>query len=77
MGYSMEKADNSDLQSSHAFRKGQYGLMNLRYYPLENLMAGIEYQYGRRDNFDDGFHSVGNKLQLSFKYSFSKVFSKE
>jgi hypothetical protein len=77
MGYSMETADNADLQTANAFRKGQYGLVNLRYYPVENLLAGIEYQYGRRDNFYDGFHSVGNKLQLSFKFNFSKVFSKE
>ena len=75
VGYSMETIKNSDLQSAHAFKKGQYGLFNLRYYPVTNLMAGIEYQYGRRDNFSDGFHSNGNKIQLSFEFLFSKKFT--
>jgi hypothetical protein len=74
VGYSMMEIKNSDLQSPDAFRKGQYGLFNLRYYPVENVMMGIEYQYGRRDNFYDGFHSYGNKIQFTFKYNFSKIF---
>ena len=77
VGYSMMQIKNSDLQSPDAFRLGQYGLINLRYYPVENVMMGIEYQYGRRDNFYDGFHSNGNKIQFSFKYNFSKIFTQE
>lgn len=72
MGYSMITITNSDLQSPNAFRQGQYGLFNLRYYPVENVMMGIEYQYGRRDNFSDGFHSICNKIQFSFKLNFSQ-----
>jgi hypothetical protein len=72
IGYSMLTITNSDLQSPDAFRKGQYALINLRSYPAENLMVAIEYQYGRRDNFSDGFHSVANKIQCSFKYNFSQ-----
>jgi hypothetical protein len=71
IGYSMLKIDNSDLQSAAAFKRGQYGLVNLRYQPLANLIMAAEYQYGRRDNFSDGFHSTGNKIQLSFEYLFS------
>ncbi len=71
IGYSMEKVNNSDLQSSSDFKKGQYALANLRYYPVNNVMAGLEYQYGRRDNFSDGFHSVANKLQFSCRINFS------
>ena len=71
IGYSMLKIDNSDLQSATAFKRGQYGLVNLRYQPLSNLIMAAEYQYGRRDNFSDGFHSVGNKIQLSFEFLFS------
>ncbi len=77
IGYSMETINNSDLQSSDAFRKGQYGLINLRYYPVPNLMAGIEYQYGKRNNFSDGFYSTDNKLQLSFKFNFSHKITME
>jgi len=77
VGYSMETIQNSDLQAPSAFRKGQYGLINFRYYPVTNVMMGIEYQYGRRDNFSDGFHSNGNKIQLSFKFNFSHNFIAE
>jgi hypothetical protein len=76
VGYSMLKIDNSDLQSAAAFKRGQYGLINLRYQPLINLIMAAEYQYGRRDNFSDGFHSNGNKIQLSFEYLFSTKFEK-
>lgn len=74
IGYSMLTIDNSDLQSPAAFEKGQYALVNLRYQPLSNLIIAAEYQYGRRDNFRDGFHSNGNKIQLSFEYIFSNKF---
>lgn len=72
IGYSMLTIENSDLQSASAFRQGQYGLFNLRFYPVPKVMIGAEYQCGRRDNFKDGFHSVGNKIQLLFEYNFSQ-----
>jgi hypothetical protein len=34
-------------------------------------MIGAELQWGRRENFSDGFQSDGLKLQFSFKYNFS------
>jgi hypothetical protein len=70
MGYSMLTIQNSDLQSPDAFRKGQYALINLRCYPFHDAMIGIEYQYGRRDNFSDGFFSTANKIQFSFKFNY-------
>jgi hypothetical protein len=75
VGYSMLQIKNSDLQSSNAFRRGQYGLINLRYYPVDKVMLAIEYQYGRRDNFSDGFHSIDNKIQLEFEFNFSRLFT--
>ena len=77
VGYSSTIYENSDLQLASAFKKGQYGLVNLRYSPVDNVLLGIEYQYGRRNNFSDGFHSKGNKLQLSFKFNFSKKITEE
>jgi hypothetical protein len=71
IGYSMITIKNADLQSPDAFRRGQYGLFNLRYYPIDDVMFGIEYQYGKRDNFSDGFSSTGNKIQLAFRFNFS------
>ena len=72
IGYSMINIKNADLQSPDAFRRGQYGLINLRCYPVDNAMFGIEYQYGKRHNFNDGFNSNGNKIQFSFKFNFSQ-----
>ena len=71
IGYSRQDIDNSDGQAPNAFKAGQYFLGNLLYTPVPNVMVGGEYQWGRRENFSDGFHSDGTKVQFSFKYNFS------
>ena len=63
--------DNTDGQAPDAFKIGQYALGNLLYYPVPNVMVGGELQWGRRENFSDGFKSDGFKVQFSFKYNFS------
>jgi hypothetical protein len=70
-GYSMQDIDNTDGQAPDAFKTGHYLLGNLLYYPVPNVMFGGEFQWGRRENFSDGFHSDGVKVQFSFKYNFS------
>jgi hypothetical protein len=70
-GYSRQDNDNTDAQAPDAFRVGQYMLGNLLYSPVSNVMFGGEFQWGRRENFSDGFHSDGVKVQFSFKYNFS------
>ena len=71
IGYSWQDNDNTDGQAPDAFRIGQYALGNLLYYPVPNVMMGGELQWGRRENFSDGFQSDGFKVQFSFKYNFS------
>jgi DcaP outer membrane protein len=71
VGYSRQDNDNTDAQAPSAFKTGQYALGNVLYSPVPNAMAGVEFQWGRRENFSDGFHSDGVKLQFSFKYNFS------
>ena len=71
VGYSFQDNDNTDGQAPSAFRVGHYALGNLLYTPVPNVMAGVEFQWGRRENFSDGFSSEGVKLQFSFKYNFS------
>jgi outer membrane DcaP-like protein len=71
VGYSQQDNDNTDGQAPDAFRVGKYALGNLLYYPAQNVMIGGELQWGRRQNFSDGFHSDGFKVQFSFKYNFS------
>ena len=71
VGYSRQDNDNSDGQLPNAFKTGQYALGNLLYSPVPNVMVGGELQWGRRENFSDGFTSDAVKLQFSFKYNFS------
>jgi hypothetical protein len=71
VGYSWQDNDNSDAQAPNAFKVGHYALGNLLYYPVPDVMLGGELQWGRRDNFSDGFSSDGLKVQFSFKYNFS------
>jgi hypothetical protein len=71
VGYSMQDNDNTDGQAPNAFHVGHYFLGNVLYSPVKNAMAGAEFQWGRRENNSDGFHSDGAKLQFSFKYNFS------
>ena len=75
VGYSMLDIDNSNGQSANAFRRGHYGLANLLFYPTENSMFGGEFQWGRRENFLDGFKSDDFRIQFSFRYNFSKSFT--
>jgi hypothetical protein len=74
VGYSFEDIDNSDAQTPDAFHRGHYALGNVLYYPVTGVMAGAEFQFGRRENFSDGFSSNVYRIQFSFRYAFSKTF---
>ena len=63
--------ENSDLQLASAFKAGHYAIGNLLYYPAPNVMMGGELQWGRRENFADGFEVDDFRIQFSFKYNFS------
>ena len=71
IGYSFIDIDNSSAQSADAFKHGDYAVANVMFYPAENVMLGPELQYGRRENFDDGFESDDFRIQFSAKYNFS------
>jgi hypothetical protein len=73
-GYSMLNISNSNGQAPSAFHLGQYALGNLLFYPVDKVTIGGEFQWGRRDNFSDGFGVNDFHLQFSFKYNFSKLF---
>jgi hypothetical protein len=71
IGYSRLDIDNSDGQLPAAFKSGQYASTNLLWYPVKNVMTGLEFQWGRRQNFTDGFAVDDFRLQFSAKYNFS------
>lgn len=74
LGYSSEDITNSDGQNGNEFHKGQYAIGNLLWYPVKNVMAGVELQWGHRENYSDGWKTDITKLQFSFKYNFSQAF---
>jgi len=74
IGYSMQEIDNSEGQAPNAFKRGDYALGNLLFTPVPNVMMGGELQWGRRENFSDGFSNEAFKVQFSFKYNFSQKF---
>ena len=76
IGYSSTKIENSSHGSPDAYRYGQYALVNLVVTPFPNTLMAAEVQWGKRENYTDGFSSDAVKIQLSFKYSFSQVFYK-
>ncbi|MEI7981430.1 MAG: DcaP family trimeric outer membrane transporter [Bacteroidota bacterium] len=74
VGYSRVDVMNSDGQAPTAFKNGQYALANLLYYPVKGVMAGLEFQWGQRQNYSDAWIYDGYKVQISFKYNFSYSF---
>jgi hypothetical protein len=71
VGYSLADHDNTEAQAPTAYKRGHYALGNVLYTPVPNAMVGGEFQWGRRENFSDGFQSDGFRVQFSFKYNFS------
>jgi hypothetical protein len=70
IGYSLVNISNSNGQADDAFEKGQYALVNVLFHPTQGLMFGPEVQWGKRNNFRDGFSSDDLRFQFSVKYNF-------
>jgi len=77
IGYSTTIITNSDGQAADAYHKGQYISANLLYNPVKNVMAGIEFQWINRANYNDDFTSSATKINFTMKYNFSaKLYGK-
>jgi hypothetical protein len=72
LGWSMIDTDNSVGMAPSAFATGHYFLGNIGYKPVTDVFMAAELQYGTRENFSDGFSSDAFRIQLSFKYNFSR-----
>jgi len=71
IGYSRLDIDNSNGQLPAAFKSGQYASTNVLWYPVKNVMTGLEFQWGRRQNFSDDFAVNDFRIQFSAQYKFS------
>jgi hypothetical protein len=74
IGYSSLTIDNSDGQAPNAFHKGQYALVNLLCTPVKDFMVGGEVQWGKRENYLDGWSVDDLRFQVSVKANFGKLF---
>jgi len=73
IGYSQVKITPSDLQAADAFKLGHYALANVTYSPVPMFMAGLEFQYGQRQNNLDGWKFNDYRIQFGARFSFSGV----
>ena len=71
IGYSTLVVTNSDGQLQDAFHSGSYFAVNAVYSPMANVWAALEYTWGQRKNFSDGWIYDDNRVALSFKYAYS------
>jgi len=73
-GYSMVNIQNANGDLPSAYHQGHYAVGNLLFYPVEQVMMGTEFQFGRRVNFNDGFNTNDYRLQFSVRYDWAKAF---
>lgn len=71
IGFSTIDMDNTNGQAANTYHKGRYALTNLQYHPSPKLMFGAELQYGKRENFEDGWDYDAMKVQFSARYNWS------
>ena len=69
IGYSENFQNNTSGQAGSAQRIGQYTSVNLLYYPVKNVMTGVELLYGRREN-KDSTSGDDTRIQFSAKFNF-------
>jgi hypothetical protein len=69
LGYAFTEVDNTAGQTGETYKKGQYSSINLLYYPVKNVMTGVEFLWGDRENLD-GKSNDDTRIQFSLKYNF-------
>lgn len=69
LSYSYVEVDNISTAPASEYHRGQYLLLNLRYYPAERVMLGAEVLYGVRED-NDGSKGDDLRLQFSAQYRF-------
>jgi outer membrane DcaP-like protein len=74
IGYSSVHIENTKYGSPDAYKNGTYSMLTIGTTPFKNVMAAVEFQYGKRENFSDGFSSDEFKIHFGFKYNFSQTF---
>jgi len=69
VGYSQNYQDNTSGQAGTAQRYGQYTSVNLLWYPVRNVMTGVELMWGERQNRNSQ-SANDTRIQFSGQYKF-------
>ena len=69
IGYSRNFQSNTSGQTTAAQRVGQYASANLLWYPVRNVMTGVELIWGEREN-NNGASANDTRIQFSGQYKF-------
>lgn len=69
IGYSFTEVDNTSLQATDAFNKGEYASLNILHTPAANVLVGAELLWGQRTD-NNGADGDDLRLQTTVKYSF-------
>jgi hypothetical protein len=69
IGYSENRQSNSPGQFFFAQHLGKYASVNLLFYPMQNVMVGVEGLWGQRVNFN-GDKNDDQRVQFSSRVKF-------
>jgi len=69
IGVSQHQQDNTAGQAATAFKRGSYGNLNVLYYPMKNVLTGLEFVWGELEQ-KDGQSATDYRLQFSTKVTF-------
>ena len=69
LGYSQHHQKNADGQLFNAFRTGQYASTNLLYTPAKNVMWGVEFLWGKKEQ-KDGESASDTRIQFTGQFKF-------
>jgi len=69
IGYSQHQQDNTEGQTATAFKRGSYANLNLLYFPIKNVLTGLEFVWGELEQ-KDGQSATDYRLQFSTKVTF-------
>jgi DcaP outer membrane protein len=69
IGLSAHHQDNTGGQLDNAFRQGTYASTNILWYPVKNVMTGVEFLWGKLEQLD-GATADDPRVQFSAQYKY-------
>ncbi|CAA0083962.1 Uncharacterised protein [BD1-7 clade bacterium] len=67
--YGYVDVNNAPLQNPMSFHSSEYGTANFIWSPVDEMMVGVEFQYGMRENLN-GDNDDATRVQFATQYNF-------